>query len=113
MANQNPRKGSFGYTIRVGTGMDMTQFTNIAIKVSAESGSNTWTVYSSTAQVFVGASVLYSSALGETFASSQSVYGVTGTAEAFATADVYNIEVIADATARHFISRQGSLTVDE
>lgn len=113
MANQNPRKGSFGYTIRVGTGVDMNQFPNIAIKVSASSGSNTWTVYASTSQVFVGQSILYSSALGETFASAMWVYGITGTAEAFATADTYNIEVIADATARHFISRQGALAVDE
>jgi hypothetical protein len=112
MANQNPRKGSYGYTIRVGTGIDMNAFPNIAIAVSAEGGSNSWTVYASTNQVFVGQSVLYSSALGQTFASGQWVYGVTGTAEAFATADVYNIEVIADATARHFISRQGALSVD-
>lgn len=113
MANQNPRKGSYGYTIRVGTGIDMASFPNIAIKVSASCGSNTWTVYASASQVFVGNSVLYSSALGQTFASGQWVYGITATAEAFATADAYTIEVIADATSRHFISRQGVLTVDE
>jgi hypothetical protein len=113
MANQNPRKGSFGYTIRVGTGIDMAAFPNIAIKVSAEGGSNTWTVYASTGQVFVGNSTLYSSALGQTFGSGQWVYGITATAEAFATAEDYTVEVIADATARHFISRQGVLTVDE
>lgn len=112
MANQNPRKGSFGYTIRVGLGIDANAFPDIAIKASAEGGSNTWTVYASTGQVFVGQSVLYSSALGVTFGSGQWVYGVTGTAEAFATADVYNIEVIADATSKHFISRQGALSVD-
>lgn len=113
MANQNPRKGSFGYTIRVGTGIDMNAFPNIAIAVSASCGNNSWTVYASTGQVFVGNSTLYSSALGQTFASAQWVYGITGTAEAFATADDYVVEVIADATSKHFISRQGVLTVDE
>lgn len=113
MSNQNPRKGSFGYTIRVGTGIDMSTFQNIAIKVSASCGANTWTVYGSTNQVFVGNSTLYSSALGVTFGSGQWVYGITATAEAFATADDYTVEVIADATARHFISRQCVLTVDE
>jgi hypothetical protein len=113
MANSNPRKGSFGYTIRVGTGINMTQFPNIAIKVSASCGNNTWTVYASTGQVSVGHSTLYSSALGITFQSAQWVYGNTATAEAFATADTYTVEVIADATAKHFISRQGTITVDE
>lgn len=111
--SDNPRKGSYGYTLRIGTGMDMTTFPNIAIKVSASCGSNTWTIYASTSQVFVGASVLYSSALGTTFASAEWVYGITGTAEAFATADSYAVELIADATSRHFISRQGTIEVDE
>ena len=108
----NPRKGSYGYTIRVGTGIDMSAFGDIAIAVSASGGSNSWTLYASTSQVFVGASTIYSSALGVTFASGEWVYGITATAEAFATADAYTVEVIADATAKHFISRQGVLSVD-
>ena len=108
----NPRKGSYGYTIRVGLGVDMTGFSDIAIAASASGGGDSWTLYASTSQVFVGSGTIYSSALGVSFASGEWVYGITATAEPFATADNYVIEVIADATGQHFISRQDVLSVD-
>lgn len=66
----------------------------------------------SASTVFIGHSTVYSSAEGLTFASAQWVYGQTLTADAFATADVYNLWVVASATGKHFISPVQTITVD-
>ena len=60
----------------------------------------------------IGASTVYSSSEGLTFVSGQWVYGQNLTAQAFGTADDYNIWVVASATAKHFISPTQVITVD-
>lgn len=108
----NPRKSTYGYTFRIGTGIDMNDFNDISIKFSASCGNDTFTIYASTSQVFVGASVIYSSVLGQAFQSAEWVYGLTTNSEPFATADNYMIEVIASATTKLFLSRQAVLSVE-
>ena len=61
---------------------------------------------------FVGNSTVYSSAEGLTFASGQWCYGQMMTADAFATADAYNLWVVASATGKHFISPVQTIMVD-
>lgn len=113
----NPRKGSYGYLIRVATGIDMTDFTgatgrNIQIVCSASSNGG-FTLDFNASTAFIGASTVFSSSEGLTFVSSQWVYGQNMTAQAFSTADDYNLWVIASATGQYFISPTALITVDE
>lgn len=112
----NPRKNSYGYLIRISTGIDMTDFTgatgrNIQIKCSASSNGG-FTLDFNASTCFIGASTIYSSTEGLTFTSSQWVYGQNLTAQAFSTADDYNIWVEASATGQYFISPTALITVD-
>ena len=112
----NPRKNSYGFTVRIDCGTDLSGFTgqtgrDISIYCSASSnGGFRLNVSASTA--FVGNSTIYSSAEGLTFQSAQWVYGQMLTADAFATADTYNLWVVASATGKHFISPVQTITVD-
>ena len=112
----NPRRLSFGYTVRIDCGTDMSVFAgqtgrDISIYCSASSNGG-FRLNLSASTAFVGASTVYSSAEGLTFASGQWVYGNMLTADAFATADVYNLWVVASATGKHFISPVQTITVD-
>lgn len=111
MSCSNPRKNSYGYTLRIGTGIDMSQFTDIRLYCSASSNGG-FALYLSASTLFVGHSTVYSSAEGLTFNSAEWVYGQNLTAEAFTTADNYNIWVEALGTAKHFISPTVTITVD-
>lgn len=113
----NPRKNSYGYLIRVATGIDMTDFTgatgrNIQVKVSASSNGG-FTLDFNASTLFIGQSTIYSSSEGLTFISAQWVYGQNMTAQAFSTADDYNAWVEASATGKYFISPTALITVDE
>ena len=107
----NPRKGSYGYTIRVETGVDLSQFRDITLHVSASS-SGGFTLNLSASTLFVGQSTVYSSTEGVTFVSGQWVYGQNLTAQAFATADDYDMWVVASATGKNFISPVVTFLVD-
>jgi len=107
----NPRKNSYGYTIRIETGLDMSQFTDIRLFCSASSNGG-FNLYRSASTLFVGNSTIYSSAEGITFTSGQWVYGQNLTADAFSTADKYSIWIEALATAKHFISPKVTIEVD-
>ena len=112
----NPRKDSYGYLIRIHTGIDLSQFQgqagrDISILCSASSNGG-FRLNLSASTLFIGASTVYSSSEGLTFASGQWVYGDTLTAQSFATADDYDIWVVASATGKHFISPVQTITVD-
>lgn len=112
----NPRKGSYGYTLRILTGIDMNDFTgqtgrDITIHVSASSNGG-FNLNFSASTLYIGQSTIYSSTEGLTFTSAQWVYGQNLTADAFTTADDYYAWVVASATAKHFISPKVLITVD-
>lgn len=112
----NPRKGSFGYTVRVDTGIAMSDFQgqtgrDISILCSASSNGG-FRLNLSASTCFIGTSTVYSSSEGLTFTSGTWVYGQMLTADAFATADDYNVWVVASATGKHFISPKQVITVD-
>ncbi len=113
----NPRKNSYGYLIRISTGIDMTDFVgatgrNILVKVSASSNGG-FTLDFNASTLFIGASTIYSSSEGLTFQSAEWVYGQNMTAQAFTTADDYNAWVEASATGKYFISPTALITVDD
>jgi len=113
----NPRKGSYGYLLRISTGIDMTDFTgasgrNIQVKCSASS-SGGFALDFNASTLFIGQSTIYSSSEGLTFTSAQWVYGQNMTAQAFSTADDYNVWVEASATGKYFISPVAVITVDD
>lgn len=112
----NPRKGSFGYTIRVEAGVDMSQFAgqagrDISLLCSASSNGG-FRLNLSASTLFIGASTIYSSSEGLTFISGQWCYGQNLTADAFGTADDYNLWLVASATGKSFISPIRVITVD-
>jgi hypothetical protein len=112
----NPRRGSFGYTIRIYTGLTMSDFQgqagrDIALYASASSNGG-FRLNLSASTLFIGNSTVYSSTEGLTFNSGQWVYGQNLTADAFGTADEYDLWVVASATAKHFISPKVRITVD-
>lgn len=111
MSETNPRKNSYGYTIRVETGVAMSQFSDIRLFCSASSNGG-FNKYLSASTLFVGASTVYSSTEGLTFTSGQWVYAQTITADAFTTADDYELWVEALATGKLFISPVSIITVD-
>ena len=112
----NPRKNSFGYTIRIHTGIDMSEFQgqagrDITLCMSASSTGG-FNLNLSASTLFIGNSTIYSSTEGLTFVSGQWVYGQNLTAQSFTTADDYNAWIVASATAKHFISPIAVITVD-
>lgn len=112
----NPRKNSYGYTLRILTGQDMTQFQgqagrDITLYCSASSNGG-FSLNLSASTLFVGGSTVYSSTEGLTFTSAEWVYGQNLTAQAFSTADDYSIWIEASATAKYFISPKVTITVD-
>lgn len=108
----NPRKNSFGHTYRIDLGIDMSEFTDIRLFVSASSNGG-FNKYLSASTLFVGQSTIHSSTEGLTFNSGEWVYAQTLTADAFGTADDYALWVEALATGKHFISPEVTFTVDE
>jgi hypothetical protein len=114
----NPRKNSYGYTIRINTGIDMAEFQgaagrDISLHVSSSAaGGGGFVLNLSASTLFIGNSTVYSSTEGLTFTSGQWVYGQNLTAQAFATADDYNAWIIASATGKNFISPIAVITVD-
>lgn len=115
----NPRRNSYGYTIRIHTGVDMTEFQgatgrDITLHCSSSAaGGGGFNLNLSASTLFIGHSTVYSSSEGLVFNSAQWVYGQNLTADAFATADNYSMWVVASATAKHFISPKVTITVDE
>lgn len=112
----NARKNSYGYTIRVETGQDMSQFQgqagrDITLFCSASSNGG-FSLNQSAGTLAIGNSTIYSSSEGLTFVSGQWVYGQNMTAQAFTTADDHNVWIVASATGKHFISPVRVITVD-
>lgn len=112
----NPRKNSYGYTIRINCGIDMAEFQggsgrDITLYCSASSNGG-FALNLSASTLFIGASTVYSSSEGLTFVSGQWVYGQNLTANAFGTADDYSLWVEASATAKYFRSPKVAITVD-
>lgn len=112
----NPRKNSYGYTIRIDTGIAMSDFSgqtgrDITLKCSASSNGG-FNLNLSASTLFIGNSTIYSSSEGLTFTSGQWVYGQQLTAQAFATADAHSIWIVASATGKHYISPTAVITVD-
>jgi hypothetical protein len=112
----NPRKNSYGYTIRIETGVAMSDFQgqagrDITLFCSASSNGG-FSLNLSASTLFIGNSTIYSSSEGLTFNSGQWVYGQNLTAQSFSTADNYNLWIVASATGKHFISPVQVITVD-
>lgn len=115
----NPRKNSYGYTLRINVGIDMSQFQGAAgrditlLCSSSAAAGGGFRLNLSASTLFIGQSTVYSSTEGLTFTSGQWVYGQNLTAQSFATADDYSAYVIASATGQNFISPIAVITVDE
>jgi len=112
----NPRKNSYGYTIRVDAGIALSDFQgqtgrDITLFCSASSNGG-FALNLSASTLFIGASTIYSSSEGLTFNSGQWAYGQNLTAQAFGTADDYSIWLVASATGKHYISPTAVITVD-
>jgi len=114
--SSNPRKGSFGYTIRVNAGLPLSNFTgqtgrNITLHVSA-SAADGFTLDVGNSTLFVGASTIFSSVTGLTMQSGEWCFGQNATATPFATADDYTCWLVASATGQFVISPTAVITVD-
>jgi len=108
----NPRKNSYGYTIRIDTGIDLSQFSNIFAYGSASSNVSAMSFNLNASTLFIGNSTIYSSTEGITMNSGEWVYFQTLTTEAFVTADDYFFHIEASATGQRFISPDVVITVD-
>jgi len=108
----NVRKGSYGYTIRIDCGQDMSGFTNIWAYGSASSNVSSMSFNLNASTLYIGKSTVYSSTEGVTFNSGEWVYFQPLTAQAFVTADDYFFHIEASATGQRFISPNVVITVD-
>lgn len=108
----NPRKNSYGYTIRIQTDIDLTSFRDITIFCSASSNGG-FSLNLSASTAFVGHSTVYAQDEGMALVSGQWVWGQNLTAQSFTTADDWNVWVVASATGKNFISPKATFTVDE
>ena len=113
----NHRKGSYGQTIRVNIGLDMSQFTgqtgrNITAVLSAASGTYSQEFNFDSSTLFIGNSTVFSSTEGIGFASGQWVYYQPATAQALVTADTHYTHIRASATGQFFITPTASFEVD-
>ena len=107
----NPRKDSYGFTIRIQCDLDLTTFNDISIYCSASSNGG-FRLNKSASTAFVGASTVYAQDEGMNLLSGQWVWGQNLTAQSFTTADNWNVWVVASATGKHFISPVQTFTVD-
>lgn len=109
----NPRKGSYGYLLRAHTGLDLSEFQDITLHVSASATGIGFQLNLSASTLFIGQSTIYSSTEGLTFVSGEWVYGRNLTAQAFSTADTWKMWVAASATSKNFISPIATFEVEE
>lgn len=107
----NPRKNSYGYTIRLQTDIDLNEFNRVWIYCSASSNGG-FSLDTQNSTAFVGQSTVYARDEGLRLLSGQWVWGQNLTAQPFGTADDYNAWVVASATGKHFISPTVIITVD-
>lgn len=107
----NPRKGSYGYVLRLQTDIDLNTFNRVWIYCSASSnGGFTLDTVNSTA--FVGQSTVYAQDEGLRLLSGQWIWGQNLTTQAFNTADDWSAWVEASATGKYFRSPTVTITVD-
>jgi len=112
MPQQNPRKGSYGYLVRVNCGVNLNNFTTITVAGSASSNVSAMSFDTGGGTAFVGNSTVYSSVDGRTFNSGEWVWFRNGTNDAFVTADTYTFTVHASATGQYFKSQGVLVSVD-
>lgn len=108
----NPRKNSYGYTIRIQTDIALSGFRDITILCSASSNGG-FALNLSASTAFVGNSTVYAQDAGMNLLSGQWVWGQNLTAQSFTTADNWNVWIVASATGKNFISPKATFTVDE
>lgn len=108
----NPRKDTYGYTVRIDCGTDMSVFSNITAYGSASAAVSSMSFTLTGSTLFVGNSTVYSSTEGLTFNSGEWVYFQPLTADAFRTADTYTFHVHASATGVFFKSPDVTISVD-
>lgn len=107
----NPRKNSYGYTIRIQTDIALSSFRDITIVCSASSNGG-FSLNLSASTAFIGASTVQAQDEGMALVSGQWVWGQNLTAQPFSTADDYNVWIVASATGKNFISPIATFTVD-
>jgi hypothetical protein len=107
----NPRKNSYGYTIRIQTDHDLSQFRDITIFCSASSNGG-FALNLSASTAFIGNSTTHARDEGMTLLSGQWIWGQNLTAQAFTTADTWKAWVVASATGQHIISPVVTFDVD-
>ena len=110
--SSNPRKGTYGYTVRIDCATDLSVFKDITAIGSASAAVSSMSFNLSASTLFVGNSTIYSSTEGLTFNSGEWVYFQPLTAEAFVTADTYTFHVEASATGVYFKSPDVTISVD-
>ena len=107
----NPRKDSYGYTVRIQTDIDLTTFRDISIYCSASSNGG-FRLNLSASTAFIGGSTVHARDEGMNLVSGEWIWGQNLTAQSFTTADDWNVWVVASATGKHFISPAQTFTVD-
>lgn len=112
MPSKNPRKGTYGYLIRIDAGIDLSSFSNIWIYGSASSNVSSMSFNLNASTLFIGNSTVYSSTEGVTMNSGEWCYCRPATTEAFVTADDYFFHIEASATGQFFKSPNVTITVD-
>jgi len=113
----NHRVGSYGQTVRVNIGVDLSQFNgqsgrDLTAVISTGGGaySQEWNFSAST--LFVGNSTVYSSAVGVTFTSGQWAWFQPATADAFTSASTHHCHIRASATGQYFITPNVTFEID-
>lgn len=108
----NPRKNSYGYTIRIQTDIDLNTFARVYIYASASSNGG-FLLDSSASTAFVGNSTVYAQEEGLRLLSGQWVWGQNLTSQPFTTADDWTLWVEASGSGKYFRSPTVTITVDE
>lgn len=107
----NPRKDSYGYSIRIQTDYSLSSFRDITIFCSASStGGFRLNLSASTA--FIGNSTVRAQDEGITLRSGEWIWGQNLTAQPFSTADTWKAWVVASATGQNIITPVVEFEVD-
>lgn len=107
----NPRKNSYGYTIRIQTDVDLADFIDVTLYCSASSNGG-FSLNLSASTLFIGNSTVYAQDEGFNLLSGQWAWGQNLTAQPFTTADVWHAWLECSATGQRLISPKVRFTVD-
>lgn len=106
------RRGTYGQTIRIDCGIDLSQFVDITVAGSASAAVSALSFNLSASTLFIGNSTVYSSTLGTDLASGEWLYFQPGTADSWVTADAYTLVVHCSGSGTYWKSPDITISVD-